>query len=173
MTNVTQSDNTTHQIPPEILEEYLKKYVSKFIKKELEQFVLLNEQRAKELSLMERVIRVEEELKALREMDAARFEAMDKKFNALLNEIAARFEATDKRFEALHREMNARFEAVDKRFEAMDKRFEALHREMDARFNAMDKRLTFLQWFLGIGFSAVLCVTSLMPLWLKLLFHLS
>ena len=152
MTQISSSNNPFHQIPPEVLENYLKGYISSFIREELERFVLTNEQRAKELSLMERVIKVEEELKSLREIESARFEAMEK-----------RFEAIDKRFEALQREMNARFEA-------MDKRFESLQREMNARFEAIEKRFTFLQWFVGIGFSAVLGLTSLMPLWLKL-FH--
>ncbi|MCD5406030.1 MAG: hypothetical protein LRZ91_06050, partial [Desulfotomaculum sp.] len=48
-------------------------------------------------SLAMRMVRVEEELKALKEVQAA-----------------------------MLREMTARFEAMDKRFEAMDKRFEAL-----------------------------------------------
>ena len=148
MTQISSSNNPFHQIPPEVLENYLKGYISSFIREELERFVLTNEQRAKELSLMERVIKVEEELKSLREIESARFEAMEKRFEAM----EKRFEAMDKRFESLQREMNARFEAIDKRFEAMDKRF------------------TFLQWFVGIGFSAVLGLTSLMPMWLKL-FH--
>ena len=148
MAELTSKDSF-QEIPAEVWENYLKSYVARFIRDELERFVLSNEQRAKELSLLERVIRVEEELKALREIEAARFEAIEKRFEALQKEMNARFEAMDKRFEALQREMNARFEAVDKRFEAMDKRF------------------TFLQWIVGIGFSAVLGLTSLMPLWLK------
>ena len=155
MTQISSSNNPFHQIPPEVLENYLKGYISSFIREELERFVLTNEQRAKELSLMERVIKVEEELKSLREIESARFEAMEKRFEAMEKRFEAmekRFEAMDKRFESLQREMNARFEAIDKRFEAMEKRF------------------TFLQWFVGIGFSAVLGLTSLMPLWLKL-FH--
>ncbi len=113
-------------------------------------FVQVNEQRARELALMERVVRVEEELKALREIELARFEAMEK------------------RFEALQREMNARFEAMDKRFEAMEKRFEALQREMNARFEAMDKRfeaverrLTFTQWMMGVGFTFIAFLITL------------
>ena len=184
MTQISSSNNPFHQIPPEVLENYLKGYISSFIREELERFVLTNEQRAKELSLMERVIKVEEELKALREIESARFEAMEKRFETLQREMNARFEAMekrfetmekrfeaiDKRFEALQREMNARFEAMEKRFEAIDKRFESLQREMNARFEAIEKKFTFLQWFVGIGFSAVLGLTSLMPLWLKL-FH--
>lgn len=139
----TTCQNPNEKIPPEVWEDFLKDYVSRFIREELERFVLSNEQKAKELSLIERVIRVEEELKALREIESARFEAMERRFEALQREMNARFEA-------LQKEMNARFESIDKRFEATE------------------KRLTFLQWFLGIGFSAVLCLTSLMPLWFKL-----
>ncbi len=131
-------------------------------------FVQQNEQRAREFSLLERIVRVEEELKALREVQMTqfaasekRFEAMDKRFEALQREMTARFEAMDKRFEALQHEMTARFEAVDKRFEAvdkrfeaMDKRFEALQREMNARFEAMDKRFEALQHEMTARFEA-------------------
>ncbi len=101
-------------------------------------FVKDNEQRARELSLMERVVRVEEELRALKEIQNAHFQASEKRFEALQREMNARFEA-------LQREMMARFEAVDKRFEA-------LQRETNARFEAMDKRFTQLQWIIGLGF---------------------
>ena len=173
MTQISSSNNPFHQIPPEVLENYLKGYISSFIREELERFVLTNEQRAKELSLMERVIKVEEELKSLREIESARFEAMEKRFEAMEKRFEAmekRFEAIDKRFEALQREMNARFEAMDKRFESLQREMNARFEAIDKRFEAMDKRFTFLQWFVGIGFSAVLGLTSLMPLWLKL-FH--
>jgi len=73
----------------------------------------------------------------------ARFEAQDKRFETLQREMNARFEAQDKRFETLQREMNARFEAQEKRFEAMDRRF------------------SFLQWFIGIGFSVLTILLTL------------
>ena len=71
---------------------------------------------------------MEEELKVLREIELARFEAIEK-----------RFEAVDKRFEALQREMNARFEALQK--------------ETNARFESLEKRVNLMQWFMGIGFT--------------------
>jgi len=110
----------------------------------VEQYVRANEARAKELSVIERVVRVEEELKALREIESARFEAIEKRFEALRREMQARFEAMDKRFEALQREMQARFEAMDKRFEALE------------------RRLSFLQWFIGIGFVVITVVITLL-----------
>ncbi len=147
------------------VELVLQEKVDELLAERLAAFVQANEQRARELSLMERVVRVEEELRALKEVQITHFQASEKRFEALQREMAARFEgmqrenntrfeamdrrfeamekrfeAMDKRFEALQREMNARFETVDKRFEAMDKRFEALQREMNARFEAVDRR---------------------------------
>jgi len=141
-------------------------------------FVQENERRARELALMERVVRVEEELRALREIQIAhfnaaekRFEASEKRFDALHREMTARFEAMDKRFEALQREMTARFEAVDKRFEAVDKRFEALQREMSARFEAVDKRFEamerrfrFQEWMIGGGVTLIMAFLSLLKI---------
>ncbi|BAU23821.1 hypothetical protein THC_1456 [Caldimicrobium thiodismutans] len=60
----------------------------------MEKKLRLNEERLKELTLLERIIRVEEELKALRELEG-------------------------KRFESLIREMNARFESLEKRMNFM------------------------------------------------------
>ncbi len=144
------------------VEHLFREKVKEVLSETLAGFVKENEQRARELSLMERVVRVEEELRALKEIQIThfqasekRFEAMDKRFEALQRESNARFEAMDKRFEALQREMIARFEAVDKRFEAMDKRFEALQREMIARFEAVDKRFEALQRETNARFEAV------------------
>ena len=90
------------------IEQLVRSIVQQSIQSAIEEFVRKNDQRAKELSLIERVIRVEEELKALREIEAARFEAMEKRFEALQREM-------DKRFESLQKEMNARFESLGKR----------------------------------------------------------
>ena len=82
----------------------LKPIIEPLVRELIAKFVQENELRARELSLMERVVRIEEELKALREIQ-----------NAILREMNVRFEA-------LQREMDKRFETVDKRFEALEKR---------------------------------------------------
>jgi hypothetical protein len=64
------------------------------------------------MGLMERSIRIEEELKAQRQVMETRFEAMDKRFEALQ-------ELMETRFEAIQKQMDVRFEAVDKRFTSM------------------------------------------------------
>ena len=56
----------------------------------------------------ERVIRVEEELKASRELMAQGFDFMEKRFA----QVEKRFEQVDKRFEDLRTDMNARFESL-------------------------------------------------------------
>ena len=82
----------------------------------------------REIDLIERSIRVEEELKAQREIMENRFEAMDK-----------RFEQIDKRFEAVQIQMDTRFDAMQK--------------QMDTRFDAVEKRFNSLQWTMGLGFT--------------------
>ncbi len=108
----------------QLLEAILRERLKATISEEVAAFVQQNEQRAREFSLLERIVRVEEELKALREVQMTQFAASEKRFEAIMRETSARFEAMDKRFEA-----------VDKRFEAMDKRFAAL------------------QWMMGLGFT--------------------
>ena len=58
---------------------------------------------------MERVVRVEEELKALREVQMAHFQVTDNRFEALQRKITARFEAIDKRFTTLQWTMGLGF----------------------------------------------------------------
>lgn len=114
------------------MEEYISKLLEMRLLQTTEKDVARNVMQVKEFSLLERIVRVEEELKSLRK----------------ISEI--NFQANEKRFESLLREMNARFEAIDKRFEAIDSRFESLQREMNARFEAMDKRFSVIQWMIGI-----------------------
>ncbi|SFM79413.1 hypothetical protein [Thermodesulforhabdus norvegica] len=157
-----------YQKVAELVRKILHEEAENLFAEKIADFVRNNELKAKELSLIERVIRVEEELKSLRVIETERFEVTEKRFEALQreldarlsalhNEVNARFEAVDKRLEALHREMNTRFEALHRemnaRFEATERRFEVLQREMNTRFEAMERRFTMLQWTMGIGFS--------------------
>ncbi len=82
---------------PEIIEKISKEELEILVKEIIENFVRQNEQKARELSIIERVIRVEEELKELREIENARFEATEKRFEA----IDKRFDAIEKRFQFL------------------------------------------------------------------------
>ncbi len=118
--------------------------IKSLVAEQVEAYVREHEIKAKEFSLLERIIRVEEELKAQREIIAS-----------LQREMGARFEAIEKRFETMNKAMEKRFEtmnkAMEKRFEAVDKRFEAV----DKRFESVEKRLSFLQWFMAGGFTFI------------------
>ncbi|MBW1972747.1 MAG: hypothetical protein JRI44_07920 [Deltaproteobacteria bacterium] len=131
----------------ETTKEIDKELIRKLIKEELEAFSIKKDKELKEFSILERIIRVEEELKAQRELFLERFIAIDKRFET----VDKRFEAVDKRFEAVDK----RFEAIDKRFEAVDKRFEELIGYMNKRFEAVDKRFEELIGYMNKRFETV------------------
>jgi len=78
--------------------------------------------RERELDLVERVVRVEAELKNLREV-------MEVRFNAVQTEL----KAFHQRFE----DVNKRFEDVNTRFEDMDKRFSQIQWTMGIGFTLL------------------------------------
>ena len=99
--------------------------------------------------LMERMVRIEEELKAQRELLLAHVEASDRRFE----DIDRRFEDTNKRFD----DVNKRFDDVSKRFDDVNKRFEDVNR----RFDDNNRRHSTTQWFVGAGFLVVTTLISL------------
>lgn len=80
MNNNTQTALT--QLKEELI-PLIKTVVKDEVKTNIDEFLRQSELRAKELSLIERVIRVEEELKSLKETIDLRFEAMEKRFTTL------------------------------------------------------------------------------------------
>ncbi len=69
--------------------------------------------------LLERMVKVEEELKHIHE-----------RFDENRQYQEKRFEAIDKRFDDLKEYNSKQFEAMEKRFEAIDKRFESMDKNM-------------------------------------------
>ncbi len=114
----------------ESIEEYVRGNLKNWLREEAKDQIPL---------LMERSVRIEEELKTQRELMHQGFAHMEKS----LNLMERRFEQVDKRFEELRSDMNARFEQVDKRFEQIDRRFEQVDKrfeQVDRRFEQVDKR---------------------------------
>ena len=120
--------------------------IAEYVKSQLPDWVYRSEPPNKDIH--DRILVVEQELKAQRELMRQGFEAMDKRFEALQHNMDKRFEASDKRFESLQHNM--------------DKRFESLQHGMDKRFEAVDKRFSMLQWMWGGG---VVLITLLMSLY--------
>ena len=121
-----------------------------------------------ELSLQERLIRVEEALSNQIELTRQGFAAMEKRFELMekrFDSIDKRFEAADKRFEATDKRFEAtdkRFEAVDKRFDAVDKRFDAVDKRFDAITLRMDR---FMLWSFSTTIAGSGLVIAVLKLW--------
>ena len=117
----------------EIIGAYVKNHIAEWIK-DSNITPFLSERREhydlmeRDISLAEKIVRVEEGIKHQGDLLEKMLEQMDK-----------RFEQVDKRFEELRLDMNNRFEQVDKRFEEL---------RLD-----MNKRFSQLQWTMGIGFT--------------------
>lgn len=91
-----------------------------------------------EIEMRERMVRVEEGLKAQQELMRQGFELMDKRFEQMQHNMDKRFEQADRRFEQ-----------VDKRFEQMDRRLESF----EGRFNRITAIIT-------VGFAAMAVLMS-------------
>ena len=113
----------------EVIGAYVKDHIADWIKEsniipfssfDREHYNLLE----RDLSLSERIVRVEEGIKHQGDLLEKMLDQMDK-----------RFEQVDKRLEELRLDMNNRFEQVDKRFDDVNRRFSQL------------------QWTMGIGFT--------------------
>ena len=118
------------------LERIVEETLDRKIKSYLETYLIEREKRYENISLLERIVRVEESLANI-----------------------------NKRLEDFIRQVDRRFEQVDKRFEAVDKRFEDLIHYMDKRFEAVDKRfedlnkrIGFISWFVPTIITIVVVV---------------
>ena len=107
-----------------------------------------------ELSLQERLIRVEEALSNHIELTRQGFAAMEKLFES----IDKRFELMGKRFDSIDK----RFDSIDKRFEATDKRFEAIDKRFDAITLRMDR---FMLWSFSTTIAGSGLVIAVLKLW--------
>ena len=94
----------------------------------------------RDLELRERAVRVEEELKAQRDL-------MHQGFENVRQLMARQFEQVDKRFELVDR----RFDQVDKRFEQVDKRISDLNQHMNRWLTVMTVMLGFIGIIITIG----------------------
>ena len=116
-----------------------------------------------ELSLQERLIRVEESLSNQIELTRRGFSAMDKRFEGMQEKM-------DKRFEAFQGQLDVRFKAAlaqtDSRFEAMqthlDKRFDAIGSDVRNLSQRIDK---FMLWSFSTTVAGSGLVITVLKLW--------
>jgi len=120
-----------------------------------------------DIQLIERMTRIEEELRSQREIILKQnetmqfgFSQMDKRFEAMQKQMDERFASADKRFESIQKQMDERFESVQKQ---MDERFTAV----DKRFDDMNKKFTMMMWMMSAGFTITATVIILLTIFAK------
>ncbi len=85
------------------------------------------------------------------------FQEVDMHFRALEKNIDRRFQEVDTQFHALEKNIDRRFHEVDIRFERVDARFE----KIDATLGGINKQIKILTWSMGIGFTIMTAMTTL------------
>jgi len=120
------------QTTAEITPEYIKQLIYSILPEVLAQY-REDRERAFYNQLLDRLIRLEEELKALRIEMNIRFDALIKEMNT--------------RFDAQKQESDAKFEAINARLEALDKRLSFLQWLMVFGFTFIPVVITLLNFF--------------------------
>ena len=128
-------------------------YVKPWLRGVVEDLIPGGEPAGVGVQLLERMVRVEEELKAQRQLMDERFGFMER-----------RFEAVDKRFEEVLGHADSRFE---EHVGHTDTRSADLIAQMNARFAdltiQMNARFSELTWMIGVGF-VITALTTLYAL---------
>ena len=109
-------------------------YVKPWIREQIESAMPRPVPAGIDVQLLERMVRVEEELQSQRELMDHRFGAMDQRFEDLMGH-------TDNRFVELLLHTDTRFKAAESRFG-----------DMNARFGDVQASIRSTQWLIGIGF---------------------
>lgn len=95
-----------------------------------------------DIQLIERMTRIEEELKTQRELFLKQNETMQFGFNQM-----------DKRFESMQKQMDARFEMIQK--------------NMDSRFDDVNKKFSMMMWMTSAGFTIIATVITLLTIFAR------
>ena len=116
-----------------------------------------------DIQLIERMTRIEEELRSQREIILKQNETMQFGFT----QMDKRFEQVDKRFESMQKQMDERFTAVDKRFEMMQKNMDNRFEQVDKRFDDVNKKFTMMMWMTSAGFTIIATVITLLTIFAR------
>ncbi len=120
-----------------------------------------------DIQLIERMTRIEEELRSQREILLKQnetmqfgFTQMDKRFESMQKQMDERFSSVDKRFEMMQKSMDTRFELIQKN---MDNRFE----QVDKRFDDVNRKFTMMMWMTSAGFTIIATVITLLTIFAR------
>ena len=138
-----------------------------------------------DIQLIERMTRIEEELRSQREIILKQNETIQSGFAQMDKHFELMQKQTDSRFESMQKQMDERFAAVDKRFDDVNKRFEMIQKSMDTRFEMMqknmdnrfeqvdkrfddvNKKFTMMMWMTSAGFTIIATVITLLTIFAR------
>lgn len=96
--------------------------------------------------LLERSVRLEEELKNQRELMLQGFQHMDARFESMQKQMDERFAASDRRFD----DVNQRFNDMNQRFGDMNQRFDDMNKKFIMMFSFFAVGLTLITVLMSI-----------------------
>ncbi len=138
--------------------------------------------------LLERSVRLEEELKNQRELMLQGFQQMDTRFESMQKQMDERFAASDRRFSDMNQrfndmnqrfsDMNQRFDDTNRRFDDMNQHFDDINQRFDdinqrfdntnqrfddtnQRFDDMNKKFIMMFGFMTIGLTLITVLMSI------------
>jgi hypothetical protein len=124
-------------------------------------------ERSYEIQVIERITRVEEELKSQRELLLKQHEMMMFGFTRVDKHFEMMQKNMDDRFFAMQKNMDDRFTQVDERFFVVQKSMDDRFTQVDKRFDDVNHRFTMLMWAMGIGFTLTTTAISLITIFVK------
>ena len=135
----------------ELTKEQLEQ-IGSYIESNFDRFGAKNnvvQMRSYDIQLIERMTRIEEELKTQRELFLKQNETMQFGFT----QMDKHFDQIDKRFESMQKQMDIRFEMTQK--------------NMDARFDDVNKKFTMMMWMTTVGFTIIATVITLLTIFVR------
>ena len=115
--------------------------------------------------LLERVLRIEEELKAGREVMIAKFEASDRRFESIDLRIGDLIKTMDDRFRTAAKTSDDRFNSliktIDDRFRTAAKASDDRFAGLDDRFARINRHIGVVKWFVISSFVVLGSIISL------------
>ena len=88
-------------------------------------------------------------------------EAVASKLDLVMNKIDALDQKIDAKINALDQKIDAKINALDQK---IDSKIDSLEKICNAKFDSIEKRLSFLQWSMMVGFSAIALVVTVLKL---------
>jgi len=93
---------------------------------------------------------------------------IDIKAEEQMEAVASKLDLVMNKIDALDQKIDAKINALDQKINALDQKIDSkidsLEKICNAKFDSIEKRLSFLQWSMMVGFSAIALVVTVLKL---------